>query len=92
MAGKLMTLLRAPALLFYILARDVLYRSGTGAAINVAALAAGIVIVATHALSKNGPYNRPIIALGIAAITAPALWAAFKWRGIVCRCGRAYQR
>lgn len=81
-AGKLLAVLRAPALLFYVFARDVQYRSRTGVAINAAALAAGLVILATHVLAENKPYNPWLLALSVAAIMAPMLWAALRWPGV----------
>lgn len=80
--SKLIAVLRAPALLFYVFARDAQYRSRTGVAINAAALAAGVVIVATQLVADKGPYSNWLLGLGIAAIAAPALWAALRWPGI----------
>ena len=78
--GKLTDFIRAPALLFYVFARDVQYRSRTGCAINAATFAAGIVILATEILA-NQPYGPWFVLLGIAAIIAPMLLAALRWPG-----------
>ena len=83
MASKLIAMLRAPALLFYAFARNAQYSSRTGVALNAAALAAGAVIVATQLVAEKGPYGGWLLGLGIAGIAAPALWAAFRWPGIV---------
>jgi hypothetical protein len=86
-AGKLLAVLRAPALLFYVFARDAQYRSRTGIAINAAALAAGLVILATHIFAEKGPYNAWLLALSVAAIVAPMLWAALRWPGVARKIG-----
>jgi hypothetical protein len=82
-AAKLIAVLRAPALLSYVFARDAQYRSRTGVALNAAALAAGIVIVATQIWAEKGPYHGWLLGLGIAGIAVPSLWAALRWPGIV---------
>jgi hypothetical protein len=81
-ASKLIAVLRAPALLFHVFARDAQYRSRRGVAINAAVLAAGIVIVATQVFADKGPYGRWLLGLGIAAIAAPAMWGTLRWPGI----------
>jgi patatin-related protein len=81
-AGKLLAMLRAPALLFYIFARDAQYRSRIGVAVNAAVLAAGIVILATHVVAEKGPYHVGLLALSVVAIAATVLWAALRWPGL----------
>jgi hypothetical protein len=84
-AGKLLAVLRAPALLFYVFARDAQYRSRTGIAINAAALAAGLVILATHIFAEKGPYNAWLLALSVAAIVAPMAFGIFIVRSVLRR-------
>ncbi len=79
--GKLIAVLRAPSLVFYVFARDAQYRSRTGVAINAAALAAGVVIIATQGLAEKAPYSGWLLIMGIAMIVAPLLWAALRWPG-----------
>jgi Protein of unknown function (DUF3376) len=87
-AGKLMAVLRSPALLFYVFARDAQYRSRTGVAIGAAALAAGLVILVTHVVVKESPYNNNwLLGLSVAAIAAPMVWAALQWPGVARKIG-----
>jgi patatin-related protein len=80
--GKLLAVLRAPAILFYIFARNAQYRSRTGVAANAAAVAAGAVVIVTQIIAEKGPYNGSLLALAIAAIVLPVLWVALQWPGI----------
>lgn len=82
LAGKLLAVLRAPTLLFYVFARDAQSRSRTGTAINAAAFAAGLVIILTQFFAKKAPYHPILLALGISAVSASACWAALRWPGI----------
>lgn len=86
-AGKLLTALRMPALLFYVFARAAQYRSGTGVAIMAALGTAGVVIIATQAFADKGPYGKALLGIGIAALLAPILWAALRWPGIARKTG-----
>jgi hypothetical protein len=81
-AGKLLAMLRVPALLFYVFARDAQYRSRTGVAVNAAVLAAGVVILLTQAIAAHEPYNGWFVGLGITAIVGPSLLGALRWPGI----------
>ena len=78
--GRLMNVLRAPTLLFYVFARDVQYRSRTGVAANVALLAVGAAIVATEIFAKQ-PYSSWVVGLAVAALLIPVAWSAMRWPG-----------
>jgi hypothetical protein len=86
-AGKLLAVLRAPSLVFYVFARDAQYRSRTGVAIAAAALAAALVILVTHVVVKESPYHSGLLGLSVAAIVAPMVWAALQWPGVVRKIG-----
>jgi hypothetical protein len=49
--------------------------------------AAGLVILATHIFAEKGPYNAWLLALSVAAIVAPMLWAALRWPGVARKIG-----
>src|SRR5262249_55882444 len=88
---KLLAVLRAPTLLFYVFARGAQYRSRTGVAVIAAALAAGPGILGTHRFERlrlkpglNPPW---LVALRVAAIVGPPVWAALQWPGVARKIG-----
>jgi hypothetical protein len=70
--GSMLGMLRAPALFFYLSARNAQFDSRSGLAFNAGLLVAGVVIVLTAAFAP-GTYNHWILVAGVTALLVSIL-------------------
>jgi hypothetical protein len=82
--GRIMSTLRAPALLFYLFSRSTLLGSKTGFAFTVSAFVAGLAIVATAPFITAPGYSDVVLALGVSAFVVGGLFLVVRiglvWR------------